>query len=126
MTRKAFENAIVLMYALGGSTNGVLHLLALAREADVPLDVTDFNIIGRDVPLIGNLMPSGRYNMLDVYNVGGTAMVLKELAKHGLLNTDCITVNGKVCSKHCTREILVVALLSEVVRSLCCKVSCSR
>jgi hypothetical protein len=63
MTRRAFENAIVLMYALGGSTNGVLHLLALAREAEVPLDVTDFNSIAREVPLLGNLMPAGRYNM---------------------------------------------------------------
>ena len=95
MTREAFENAIVVLYALGGSTNGVLHLLALAREAEVPLAIDDFNRIGRDVPLLANLAPSGAYNWADVDKLGGLPVVMKMLADAGLLNTGCLTGSGE-------------------------------
>lgn len=100
MTRKAFENAIVLMMALGGSTNGVLHLLALAREADVPLTIDDFETIGAKVPLIGNLKPFGKYVMNDIANIGGIPMVMKMLLKAGYLHGDCITVTGKTIAEN--------------------------
>ena len=83
-----------VLFALGGSTNGVLHLLALAREADVPLDVRDFNHMGARVPLLGNLTPGGRYNMVDLGPVGGIPAVMAELARHGLLDEGALTVSG--------------------------------
>lgn len=100
MTKKAFENAITVLYALGGSTNGVLHMLALAKEAEVDLLIDDFNTIGKDVPLIGNLAPSGVYNWADVDALGGLPVVMKELAKHGMIHTDCMTVTGKTVGEN--------------------------
>ena len=82
-------------YALGGSTNGVLHLLALAKEAGVPLVVDDFNTIGREIPLLANLAPSGSYNWADVDELGGLPVVMKMLADAGLLHTDCLTCTGE-------------------------------
>jgi dihydroxy-acid dehydratase len=83
-----------VLFALGGSTNGVLHLLALAREADVPLDVRDFNHMGARVPLLGNLTPGGLYNMVDLGPVGGIPAVMAELARHGLIDEGARTVSG--------------------------------
>lgn len=100
MTRNAFENAIVLMMALGGSTNGVLHLLALAREANVPLTIDDFETIGKKVPLIGNLKPFGKYVMNDLSQIGGVPMVMKMLLKAGLLHGDCLTVTGQTIEEN--------------------------
>lgn len=100
MTYKAFENAIVLMMALGGSTNGVLHLLALAREAGVDLTIDDFNRIGANVPLIGNLKPFGKYVMNDLSRIGGVPMVMKMLLKAGLLHGDCLTVTGRTVAEN--------------------------
>ncbi|EME27039.1 dihydroxy-acid dehydratase [Galdieria sulphuraria] len=94
-TQKAFENGITVMMALGGSTNGVLHLLALAHEAQVDLDIEDFNRIGERVPLLGDFKPSGRYVMADLDKIGGIPMVMKYLWKHGLIHGDCMTVTGK-------------------------------
>ncbi len=100
MTRKAFENAITVMMALGGSTNGVLHLLALAHEAEVELSIDDFQKIGERVPLIGNLKPFGKYVMNDVSQIGGIPMVMKMLLKGGYLHGDCLTVTGKTIAEN--------------------------
>ncbi len=95
MTREAFENAIVVVQALGGSTNAVLHLLALAHEADVKLSIDDFEKIGKKVPLIGNFSPSGEYMMEHLDKIGGIPMVMKMLLDASLLHGDCLTVTGK-------------------------------
>ncbi len=95
MTREAFENAITVVMALGGSTNAVLHLLAMAREADVALTIDDFNKIGDKVPHIGDLKPFGKYVMYDVDKVGGIPVVMRALLEEGLLHGDTLTVTGK-------------------------------
>jgi len=100
MTKKAFENAITVMMALSGSTNGVLHLLALAREAEVELSLSDFDRINAKTPIIADMKPSGNYVMYDLYKVGGTPVVMKELLKAGLLHGDCITVTGKTVAEN--------------------------
>lgn len=100
MTRKAFENAIVVVQALGGSTNAVLHLLALAHEADVKLTIEDFEKIGMKVPLIGNFSPSGEYMMEHLDEIGGVPMVMKMLLDAGLLHGDCLTVTGKTIAEN--------------------------
>lgn len=95
MTRKAFENAIVVVMALGGSTNAVLHLLAMARTAGVGLTLDDFQSASDRVPFLADLKPSGRYVMEDLHNVGGTPAVMKYLLEHGLMHGDCLTVTGQ-------------------------------
>ena len=95
MTKPAFENAIAVAMALGGSTNAVLHLLAIAREAEVDLTLDDFNRIGDKVPHLGDLKPFGRYVMNDVDKIGGIPVVMKALLDAGLMNGDCLTVTGK-------------------------------
>lgn len=100
MTRRAFENAVVVVQALGGSTNAVLHLLALAHEAEVKLTIDDFEKIGKKVPLIGNFSPSGKYMMEHLDKIGGVPMVMKMLFEHGLINGDCITVTGKTVAQN--------------------------
>lgn len=100
MTKKAFENAITIVLALNGSTNAVLHLLSLAHEAEVDLDIEDFNRIAKKVPLLGNFKPSGKYVMEDLNNIGGIPMVMKHLLKHGLIHGDCLTVTGKTVSEN--------------------------
>ena len=93
LTREALENAIKILAAIGGSTNAVLHLLALARRLEVPLNLEDFDRLGRDVPLLVNLMPAGQFLMEDFYYAGGLPVVLREIAEK--LNGDCVTVNGQ-------------------------------
>jgi len=100
MTRAAFENAITVLMALGGSTNGVLHLLALAREAEVSLELEDFNYIGKNVPILGNLAPGGRYNMTDLDKVGGVRALMQELLKAGMLHGDALTVSGQTVAQN--------------------------
>jgi len=100
MTRKAFENAVVVGMALGGSTNMVLHLLALAHEAEVNLTIDDFNNISANVPLIGDFKPFGRYVMNDLDRIGGIPMVMKMLLREGLLHGDCLTVTGKTVAEN--------------------------
>ena len=95
MTREAFENAITVVMALGGSTNAVLHLLAMAREAEVPLTIDDFNTVGDKVPHLGDLKPFGKYVMYDVDKVGGIPVVMRALLEEGLLHGDTLTVTGK-------------------------------
>jgi dihydroxy-acid dehydratase len=100
MTKEAFENAIAVGMALGGSTNLVLHLLAMAYEARVDLELEDFNRVGRRVAHLADMKPFGKYHMYDLDLVGGVPMVMKELLDHGLLHGDCITVTGKTIAEN--------------------------
>lgn len=100
MTRKAFENAITIVMALGGSTNAVLHLLAMARTADVALTIDDFQAFSDKVPFIADLKPSGRYVMEDLHKVGGVPAVLKYLLAEGMIHGDCLTVTGKTLAEN--------------------------
>jgi dihydroxy-acid dehydratase len=100
MTREAFENAITVVIALGGSTNAVLHLLAMAHEAEVALDLNDFTEIGKRVPVLCDLKPSGKYNMSHFVRIGGLRPLLKTLLDHGLLHGDCMTVTGKTLAEN--------------------------
>jgi len=100
MTRAAFENAMVIVMALGGSTNAVLHLIAMARAVDVPLSIDDFQTISDRVPFLADLKPSGKYVMEDLHLVGGTPAVMKYLLEKGLINGDCLTVTGKTIAEN--------------------------
>jgi len=100
MTRAAFENAIVIVMALGGSTNAVLHLIAMARAVDVPLTIDDFQKVSDRVPYIADLKPSGKYVMEDLHHVGGTPAVMKYLLEKGFLNGDCTTVTGRTIGQN--------------------------
>jgi dihydroxy-acid dehydratase len=100
MTRKAFENAITVVMALGGSTNAVLHLLAIAHEAGVDLTLDDFNRIGDKTPHLADVKPFGRYVMTDVDRIGGVPVVMKALLDAGLLHGDALTVTGKTLAEN--------------------------
>ncbi|MEE8211939.1 MAG: dihydroxy-acid dehydratase [Acidiferrobacterales bacterium] len=100
MIREAFENAMVIVIALGGSTNAVLHLIAMARSVDVRLTIDDFQVVSNRVPYLANLKPSGRYVMEDLHRVGGTPAVMKYLMQHGLLNGECLTVTGRTMAEN--------------------------
>ena len=100
LTKKAFENAITILMALGGSTNAVLHLLAIAHEAEVDLTLEDFHRIGSKVPLLGDLKPFGKYVMTDVDRVGGIPVVLRILLDAGYLHGDTLTVTGKTMAEN--------------------------
>ena len=100
LTKKAFENAITILMALGGSTNAVLHLLAIANEAEVDLTLEDFNRIGAKVPLLGDLKPFGKFVMTDLDRVGGIPVVLKILLDAGYLHGDALTVTGKTMAEN--------------------------
>ncbi|MCA9181940.1 MAG: dihydroxy-acid dehydratase [Planctomycetales bacterium] len=95
MTREAFENAMVVVIALGGSTNAVLHLIAMARSVDVPLTIDDFQAVSDRIPYLADLKPSGKFVQEDLHSVGGTPAAMKYLLEKGLLNGDCLTVTGK-------------------------------
>ena len=100
MTKKAFENAITLVTALGGSTNAVLHLLAMAHTANVPLKLDDFTRIGKKVPVLADLRPSGKYVMAELVKIGGVTPLMKMLLDKGLLHGDCLTVTGKTVAEN--------------------------
>jgi dihydroxy-acid dehydratase len=100
MTKKAFENAITVVMALGGSTNAVLHLLAIAHEAKVDLTLDDFNRIGDKVPHLADVKPFGRYVMTDIDSIGGVPVVMKALLDAGLLHGDALTVTGKTIAEN--------------------------
>ncbi len=100
MTRKAFENAITVVITLGGTTNAVLHLIAIARETGVPLELDDFTLIGEHVPMLANLKPSGTYTMSELIQIGGIQPLMKRLLDAGLLHGDCMTVNGKTMAEN--------------------------
>lgn len=100
MQRKAFENAMVLVMALGGSTNAVLHLIAMAKAVDLPLTIDDFQTVSDRVPFLADLKPSGQYVMEDLHKVGGTPAVMKYLLEKNLLHGDCLTVTGKTLAEN--------------------------
>mmetsp|Transcript_5411 Transcript_5411/g.10580 ORF Transcript_5411/g.10580 Transcript_5411/m.10580 type:complete len:507 (+) Transcript_5411:1-1521(+) len=100
MTRSAFENAMVLIMALGGSTNAVLHLIAMAKAINVPLSIDDFQKVSDRVPFIADLKPSGKYVMEDLHEIGGVPAVLKLLLEEGLIDGSCMTVTGKTLAEN--------------------------
>jgi len=100
MTKPAFENAIAVVMALGGSTNAVLHLLAIAHESEVDLELDDFNRVAARVPHIADMKPHGKYHMADLDRIGGVQVVLRELLDGGLLHGDCLTVTGKTMAEN--------------------------
>jgi dihydroxy-acid dehydratase len=117
MTKKAFENAITVLMAFGGSTNAVLHLLAIANEAEVELSLEDFNRINDKVPLIADLKPFGKYVMNDVDRVGGVPVVMKALLDAGLLHGDALTVTGKTVAENLA-ELKILPPDGEVIRPI--------
>jgi dihydroxy-acid dehydratase len=117
LTIKAFENAIAIAMALGGSTNVVLHLLAIANEAEVPLTLADFNRIGAKVPHLGDLKPFGKYVMNDVDRRGGLPVLMKALVDAGLMHGDALTITGKTMAENLA-EMNLDALDGEVLRTL--------
>jgi dihydroxy-acid dehydratase len=100
MTRKAFENAIAIIMVLGGSTNAVLHLIAMAKSVDVELNQDDFQVISDKIPVLADLKPSGKYLMEDLHNIGGVPAVMKYLLSKGMLHGDCMTVTGKTVAEN--------------------------
>lgn len=100
MSKQSFENAITVVMALGGSTNAVLHLIAIAKAIGVPLELSDFDRVGKRVPHLADLKPSGRYVMADLHELGGIAPVMRMLLDEGLLHGDCLTVTGKTLAEN--------------------------
>lgn len=100
MTKKAFENSIAVVLAIGGSTNAVLHLLSLAHEAEIDLTIDDFARVAKKVPLVGNFKPFGDYVMSDLDKIGGIPMVMRMLLEAGLIHGDCLTVTGKTVAEN--------------------------
>jgi dihydroxy-acid dehydratase len=117
LTRKAFQNAITVVIALGGSTNAVLHLLAIAHDAGVKLQLDDFSRIGRKVPVLADLKPSGRYLMSELVAIGGILPLMKMLLDGGLLHGDCLTVTGRTLAENLAETGMYIAE-QDVVRPL--------
>jgi dihydroxy-acid dehydratase len=122
VTREALENAIASIAATGGSTNGVLHLVAIAREVGVELSIDDFDSIARRTPVVADLKPGGEYTAVDLYNAGGISLVARELAKAGLIHADALTVNGQTlgeiaASAQETRAQRVVVSIEEPLKA---------
>ncbi len=117
MTKKAFENAITVVIALGGSTNCVLHLLAMAHCAYVKLSIDDFTRIGKRVPVLGDLKPSGKYSMVHLSRIGGLPPLMKVLLDGGLLHGDCLTVTGKTVAEN-LKDVQPYPVDQDVVRPL--------
>ncbi|MEW4527966.1 dihydroxy-acid dehydratase [Maioricimonas sp. JC845] len=115
MTREAFENAMVVVMALGGSTNAVLHLIAMARSVNVDLTIDDFQKVSDRIPYLADLKPSGKYVMEDLHKVGGTPAVMKYLLEEGLLQGDCLTVTGKTLAEN-VAEVPGLSEGQEIVR----------
>lgn len=119
MTMQAFENAITVVYALGGSTNAILHLLALAHEAEVPLKIDDFQRVGSRVPLLANLSPHGPFHMSDLDKLGGVPVVMRELMEHGLLHGNCMTVTGQTVTENLKNVARIKDLGEQKVGATC-------
>ena len=100
MTRKAFENAMTIVMAMGGSTNAVLHYLAIAHAADIEFTLKDIQDISDRTPLLADLKPSGKYYMEDMLAIGGVPSVMKYLLEKGLLHGDCMTISGKTIAEN--------------------------
>ncbi len=118
MTRKAFENAITVVIALGGSTNAVLHLLAMAHAAEVELSIDDFTEIGKRVPVLADLKPSGKHVMADLVRIGGTVPLMRMLLEGGLLHGDCLTVTGKTMAENLANSPLHYPDDQQIIRPL--------
>ncbi|MBI3090946.1 MAG: dihydroxy-acid dehydratase [Candidatus Tectomicrobia bacterium] len=117
MTRAAFENAMVVVMAVGGSTNAVLHLIAMAKAVDVRLTIDDFQAVSDRVPFLADLKPSGRYVQEDLHRVGGTPALMKYLLEHGHLRGDCLTVTGKTLAEN-LRDLPGLAPGQDVIHPL--------
>ena len=117
LTKEAFENAIAVVMAVGGSTNAVLHLLAIAAEARVDLELDDFNRVAARVPHIADMKPGGRYHMADLDRIGGVPVVMRELLDAGLLHGDCLTVTGKTIAENLA-DLDPPKVDNDIVRSL--------
>ncbi len=117
LTKKAFENAITVVMAVGGSTNAVLHLLAIAHSADVSLSLDDFTRISRKVPVLADLKPSGRYVMADLVRIGGITPLMKTLLDADLLHGDCLTVTGKTLREN-LKDVKPYSKAQKVIRPL--------
>jgi len=117
MTKKAFENAITVVTALGGSTNAVLHLVAMAHACKVNLSIDDFTRIGKKVPVLADLKPSGRFVMAELVNIGGITPLMKILLKEGLLHGNCLTVTGKTIKQNLT-SVKPYPKKQEIIRPL--------
>ena len=118
LTRKAFENAITLVITLGGSTNAVLHLLAMAHTAGVELSIDDFTRIGAKTPVLADLKPSGKYVMAKLVEIGGTLPLMKRLLAAGLIHGDCMTVTGKTMAENLAKVDYDYPDGQEIIRSL--------
>src|SRR5207237_8493976 len=118
INRQSRENADTLVLALGGSTNAVLHLMAIAREAEVSWTLADFDRLGDKVPHLADLKPGGRYVMNDLHRAGGTPAVLKALLEAGLLHGECLTVTGRTLADNLKEVESVYKRRQEVVRPL--------
>ncbi len=117
LTKQAFENAITVVMALGGSTNAVLHLIAIAQALELPLTIDDFDRVGKKTPHLADLKPSGKYVMADLHAIGGTAPVMKLLLEAGLLHGDCLTVTGRTVSEN-LREVELLPESQDIIRSI--------
>lgn len=118
ITRRSIENAYIVALALGGSTNAVLHLMAIAREAGVEWNLADFDRIGDQVPDLADLRPAGRYVMFDLHKVGGTPAVMKALLDAGMIDGDCITVTGKTIAENLKNVRSIYARPQTVIKPL--------
>lgn len=118
LTRKAFENAVTVVIALGGSTNAVLHLLAMAHAAGVDLTIEDFTEIGKRVPMLADLKPSGKYVMADLVKIGGTVPLMRILLEAGLLHGDCLTVTGKTMAENLANSPIKYPEDQDIIRPL--------
>ena len=117
MTREAFENAMVIVSVLGGSTNAVLHLIAMAKAVDVELTIDDFQTVSDRIPFLADLKPSGQYVMEDLHDIGGIPAVMKYLLEEGLLNGDCMTVTGQTVAENLA-EVSGLADGQQIIRPL--------
>lgn len=116
MTREAFENALTLITVLGGSTNAVLHLIAMEKAAKIPLTLNDFQQISNNTPLLADLKPSGKYLMEDLHHIGGTPAVMKLLLEERMLHGDCLTVTGKTIAENLA-EVAPLSEEQEIIKS---------
>jgi dihydroxy-acid dehydratase len=118
MTKEAFENAITLIITLGGSTNAVLHLIAMAHAANVKLTIDDFTRIGKKTPVLGDLKPSGKYFMNDLVKIGGTVPLMRMLVEEGLMHGDCLTVTGRTMKENLKKSKIFYPKGQTIIRPL--------